>query len=51
LATLGFKQPYCGRRGYTAVGRRHPSLATSGTAMVIRKNIYKIRKKEIAEVF
>ena len=26
LATLGFKQPYCGRQGYTAVDRRHPLL-------------------------
>jgi len=23
VATLGFKQPYCGRQGYTAVDRRH----------------------------
>jgi len=24
VVTLGFKQPYCGRWGYTAVDRRHP---------------------------
>jgi len=47
VVTLGFKQPYCGRWGYTAVDRR--PLATGGTAMMIRTqncNTQPERRKE-----